>query len=94
MDHDTIAAISSAVSESGIGIIRISGSEAIRTADKIFRSKSGKRNLSDFKSHSVHYGLNLIQKIIVAEEKKRWKIWLAELLIKSERPIAPLFWSR
>ena len=67
MDHDTIAAISSAVSESGIGIIRISGSEAIRTADKIFRSKSGKRNLSDFKSHSVHYGFIYDKEEIIDE---------------------------
>ena len=39
MKTDTIAAIATAVSDSGIGIIRISGDEAIDIADKIYRSK-------------------------------------------------------
>ncbi len=55
MKTDTIAAIATALSPSGIGIIRISGDEAIETADKIFRSKSGK-TIAEVKSHTVHYG--------------------------------------
>ena len=54
--RDTIAAISTAVSESGIGIIRISGPCAIDAADLLFRSPGGKTRLKDVKSHTIHYG--------------------------------------
>ena len=57
MKTDTIAAIATALSESGIGIIRISGEEAIETADRIFRTKSGKKILKNVESHTIHYGL-------------------------------------
>lgn len=53
---ETIAAIATAMTNSGIGIIRISGNEAITVADRIYRTKSGKRKLSEFKSHTIHYG--------------------------------------
>ena len=56
MRTDTIAAIATALSESGIGIIRISGDEAIKIADKIFRTKSGKSILLNVESHTIHYG--------------------------------------
>ena len=54
-ESDTIAAISTALSNSGIGIIRISGGEAIAVADRIFRN--GKKRLSEVPSHTVHYGV-------------------------------------
>ena len=42
---DTIAAIATAVSSSGIGIVRVSGSQAISVVDQIFKSKNkGKRD--------------------------------------------------
>ncbi len=53
---DTIAAISTAVSESGIGIIRISGPDAVGIADRVYRSKGGKKHLKDAQSHTIHYG--------------------------------------
>lgn len=56
MKTDTIAAIATGMSESGIGIIRISGDEAILTADKIYCSKGGNKKLRDVESHTVHYG--------------------------------------
>lgn len=56
MRTDTIAAISTAMSNSGIGIIRISGPESFLIANKIYRSKNGKKKLSDQKSHTIHYG--------------------------------------
>ncbi len=56
MKTDTIAAIATALSESGIGIIRISGEEAIETADRIFRTRSGKKILKNVESHTIHYG--------------------------------------
>ncbi len=54
-DQDTIAAVSTAVSESGIGIIRVSGPEAFLVADRIFRSRKGKVP-SSLPSHTIHYG--------------------------------------
>ncbi len=54
--RDTIAAISTALSDSGIGIIRISGSKAISVADSVFCTKSGKRKLYKVDSHTIHYG--------------------------------------
>lgn len=56
MQGDTIAAVSTAMSSSGIGIIRISGSEAFAIADRIYSSKGGRKRLSDQKSHTIHYG--------------------------------------
>lgn len=56
MVNDTIAAIATALSESGIGIIRVSGPDAIEMVDKIFITPNGKKILSDCKSHTVHYG--------------------------------------
>lgn len=56
MRTDTIAAIATALSDSGIGIIRISGEDAISVADKIFRNKFGQRKLLEAKSHTIHYG--------------------------------------
>lgn len=43
MNTDTIAAIATAVSDSGIGIIRISGGDAIEVADRIYLSKNQKK---------------------------------------------------
>ena len=56
MKQDTIAAIATAMSDSGIGIVRISGSEAITVADRIFRSAKSGKKLQDVASHTVHYG--------------------------------------
>jgi len=56
MKSDTIAAIATALSDSGIGIIRVSGPQAIQLVDYIYRTKSGKRKLTEFKSHTIHYG--------------------------------------
>lgn len=72
MSTDTIAAIATAFSESGIGIIRISGEDSFRIADKIFfgkkefdewnKKKNGKEEhqkynfLSHAKTYTMHYG--------------------------------------
>ncbi len=56
MKSDTIAAIATALSDSGIGIIRVSGPRAIDTVHKIFQTKSGKHPLKDYESHTIHYG--------------------------------------
>ncbi len=53
MINDTIAAISTAVGEGGIAIIRVSGPKSITEVEKIFKSKT---KLSEAPSHTVHYG--------------------------------------
>ncbi len=55
MKTDTIAAIATAMSSSGIGIIRISGEQAFSVLQEIFRTKQGKK-LDKIVSHRVHYG--------------------------------------
>jgi tRNA modification GTPase len=52
----TIAAISTALSESGIGIIRVSGDEAVSIVNKIFVKPSGRHFLCDVPTHTIHYG--------------------------------------
>ncbi|MGC8938652.1 MAG: tRNA uridine-5-carboxymethylaminomethyl(34) synthesis GTPase MnmE, partial [Thermodesulfovibrio sp.] len=54
-EFDTIAAISTPLGEGGIGIIRISGKEAISIANRIFQSSKGV-NLLVVKTHTIHYG--------------------------------------
>ncbi len=56
MNTDTIAAISTAMTNSGIGIIRISGDEAISIANKIVVFKNNHKKLVDVKSHTINYG--------------------------------------
>ena len=56
MKTDTITAIATAMTNSGIGIVRISGEEAFSIIDRIYRSKKGDKKLSQQKSHTVHYG--------------------------------------
>ncbi len=52
----TIAAISTAMSASGIGIVRMSGPEAMDIISRIYRSKNGKKKIKEVKSHTIHYG--------------------------------------
>ncbi|MBU0759177.1 MAG: tRNA uridine-5-carboxymethylaminomethyl(34) synthesis GTPase MnmE [Candidatus Omnitrophica bacterium] len=60
---DTIAAISTPIGEGGIGIVRLSGRDSLKIADKIFVSGNGKKP-SGFKTYTIHYGH------IVGREKK------------------------
>lgn len=55
MNQDTIAAIATGMTNSGIGIVRVSGSEAFSVIDRIYRSKTNKI-LSKAQSHTIHYG--------------------------------------
>lgn len=56
MKKDTIVAIATALSDSGIGIVRVTGDEAIEIVNRIFVNKNGKSCLKDYKSHTIHYG--------------------------------------
>lgn len=66
---DTIAAISTPIGESGIGIVRISGKEALKIADKIFSCRGDKKP-SSFKTYTTHYGWakdnsNIVDEVIL-----------------------------
>lgn len=64
---DTIAAIATAVNNSGISIIRISGMDALMIGDMIFQSKQANKKLSKVQSHTVHYGYIKDEDIIIDE---------------------------
>ena len=66
MKTDTIAAIATAMTSSGIGIIRISGEQAFEVIEKIFKKKNGgKIDLS--RSHTVQYGYICDQDEVIDE---------------------------
>lgn len=67
MKSDTIAAIATS-GESGIGIVRISGEEAINIADSVFRTKGGRQILRKAESHTIHYGF-----IVKKGSEDEWK---------------------
>lgn len=56
MQGNTIAAIATAMTNSGIGIVRMSGEDSFSVIDKIYRSKNGDKVLSEMPSHTIHYG--------------------------------------
>jgi len=66
MKTETIAAIATSLSESGISIIRISGDQAREVTDKIVVTKNGQK-VSEFKSHTIHYGHIMENDTIVDE---------------------------
>lgn len=53
---DTIAAISTGLSNSGISIIRVSGPETFKIMDEIFWAKNTEKKLSGQETHTIHYG--------------------------------------
>ena len=55
MSTETIAAIATAQGQGGIGVIRVSGEEAIDVADRVFKSVSGKK-LKEIPGYSAKFG--------------------------------------
>ena len=53
MDFDTITSISTPMGEGAIGIVRLSGPEAVEIGDKLYK---GKKQLKDVPSHTINYG--------------------------------------
>lgn len=73
MKTETIAAIATSLTESGISIIRISGPEAVDVADRVFVAKNGKK-VNAFQSHTIHYGHimdgeNILDEVMVSYMK-------------------------
>lgn len=53
MELDTITSISTPMGEGAIGIVRLSGAQAVDIADKLYK---GKRPLAEVQSHTINYG--------------------------------------
>ncbi len=76
MISDTIAAIATSLSNSGISIIRVSGENAVSITNRIVVNKNHKRFLNNMKSHTIHYGFvvdenqNIVDEIMVSFMKK------------------------
>ena len=51
-EFDTIAAISTPIGEGGISIVRLSGEDAVKIANRVFKGK----DLTRATSHTIHYG--------------------------------------
>jgi len=74
LNNDTICAISTPLGISGIGIIRLSGSDTYRIVEKIFKP-ARKIKISDVSSHTVHYGYiidgeKIVDEVLVTIMKK------------------------
>ena len=76
LKKDTIAAIATGLTDSGIGIIRISGEEAVNVGDRLFRSSSGKTVLRDSISHFMQYGYVVENEIY--ESDSLWKDYIID----------------
>lgn len=75
MTTDTIAAIATAIGNSGIGIIRVSGERSTDIVDRIYRDKNNRRMLKSFPGNTIHYGMiydgeELIDEVMVSIMKK------------------------
>lgn len=75
MKTDTIAAIATAIGNSGIGIIRVSGAESTDIVDRIYRDKKHRQVLKKFESNTIHYGFiydgfELIDEVMVSVMKR------------------------
>ena len=70
MKTDTIAAIATALSDAGIGVIRISGENAIEVGNSVFCSGNGKKILDQVESHTLHYGFIVSDTL---EQNENWK---------------------
>lgn len=68
MKTDTIAAIATAVSDSGIGIVRVSGEDAIVIVNNIFRNIKNEKSLMKYDSHTIHYGYIVDENETIVDE--------------------------
>lgn len=68
MKTDTIAAIATAISDAGIGIIRVSGEEAVSIVHKIYQNKEKKHVLDHYPSHTIHYGFIIEENGTILDE--------------------------
>lgn len=55
-ETETIAAVATGAAQAGIGIIRVSGPDAITVCDQIFRNHKGERKLPYYAANTIHFG--------------------------------------
>lgn len=79
-DNRTIAAIATGMTESGIGVIRISGKDAVAIGDKLFRNPAGKKTLANAVSHMMQYGY-----VTDGEEKENMVDEVMAVVMKAPR---------
>lgn len=68
MKSDTIVGVATGMTNSGIGIIRVSGQEAIEVVDRLFEMKHGRIGLKEAETHTIHYGFILDEQRNVVDE--------------------------
>ena len=55
-ESDTIASIASGYTDAGIGVIRVSGDQALAIAAKLFVPNRKEVDLLSMKTYTAHYG--------------------------------------
>ena len=68
MTTDTIAAVATALSNSGIGIIRVSGNDAVPIVNTLFKNKKRQPLLKKMSSHTIQYGFILNDQDEIVDE--------------------------
>ncbi len=81
MDFDTITSISTPMGEGAIGIVRLSGPQAIEIGDILYK---GKKKLSEVETHTINYGHIMIQKQM-KQLKKLWCLFYVPLKLSHEK---------
>lgn len=71
MKSDTIASVATALTDSGVIMIRVSGDQSVEIVDKLFYSPSHMHILGNAKSHTIHYGFiydgeELVDEVLVS----------------------------
>lgn len=77
VQKETIAAIATGLTDSGIGIIRISGQDSVSVGNCLFRLPSGRQNLLDAESHKLYYGY-VIDTDKLKNESSDWKDFIID----------------
>ncbi len=79
MKKETIAAIATGLTDSGIGIIRISGEKAVFIGDSLFRLPSGRKILTETESHKLNYGFIINDNELEKEENsENWRDFIID----------------
>lgn len=92
MNKNTIAAIATPIGRGGIGVIRISGEDALEIVKKIFRDP---RVLKKYESHNIYYGNvidkknNIIDEVLLIYMKKP-RSYTAEDVVEIQSHSSPI----
>ena len=88
--RETIAAIASGMTASGIGIVRISGPDAFRVLGKVFRFANPKKNVENIKANTIHYGhiVEFDEMAAVSSDRKTAESSDTKAVVNSDRKTA------